>query len=110
MEKFPESFNRKIINDLMEQNQLELIKIIRNDFHEIVLNTIAMCEPTVPLEFPSKLWQCHRVTLIKELIERFGKVRIQTANSHFDVTKLITSTDDIPNYVNKVIIEFVKEN
>lgn len=110
MNQFPENFNRKVCNDTMEKNQSELIKVVRHDFHKKVSETIDDCESVAILEFPSKLWHCHRVTLIKELLERFGKVRVQTANTHFDVTKLITSTEDIPNSVTKVLIEFIKEN
>ena len=110
MDKFPEEFNRKVCNDTMTKGQDELIKVIRQAFHQVVLDTIKDCEPVAVLEFPTKLWHNHRVTLIKELLERFGKVRIQTANTHCDITKLITSIDDVPNYVNKVFIEFIKEN
>ncbi|ARF09620.1 hypothetical protein Indivirus_1_243 [Indivirus ILV1] len=110
MNQFPEDFNRKVCNDTMEKNQNELVKVIRQNFHKKVSETITDCESVATLEFPSKLWHCHRITIIKELLERFGKVRIQVANTHYDVTKLITSIDDVPNYVSKVLIEFIKEN
>lgn len=110
MNQFPNEFNRKVCNDTMTKNQDELIKTIRKQFHEQVLETISNCDSIASLEFPQKLWHCHRVTIISELLERFGKVRVQTANTHFDVTKLITTVEDIPNSVGKVLIDFIKEN
>lgn len=109
MNTFPDYFCRKVCNDEMEKNQNELIKEVRKQFHVEVLNTIKNCEPLSTLEFPHKLWQSHRVTIIKELLERFGKVRIQILNSSHNITKLITLPEDIPNHVDKVLIEFVKE-
>lgn len=110
MDKFPDVFNRKVCNETMEKNQSELIKKVRNEFHQSVLNTINDCDSVATLEFPEKLWHVHRVTLIKELLERFGKVKIQTSNAHCYVTKLITLPEDIPNFVTKVLVEFIKEN
>ena len=109
MDKFPDNFNRKVCNDTMEKNQSELIKTVRNEFHQIVLETINSCESVATLEFPEKLWHIHRITLIKELLERFGKVKIQTSNAHCEMTKLITVVDDVPNFVKKVLVDFVKE-
>lgn len=109
MIKFPDNFNRKICNDIMTKNQDELIKVIRQQFHDKVLEIISNCESLAILEFPHKLWQCHRVTLIGELLERFGKVRILISNTSHNVTKLITSIENIPNHVDKVLIDFIKE-
>lgn len=110
MDQFPETFNRKVCNDVMTQNQATLIKEVRKTFYELVQEAISSCSPIVVLEFPEKLWHEHRLTLIKELIERFGKIKIQTSNIHCETTKLITSVEDVPNFVKKVLVEFVKEN
>ena len=50
------------------------------------------------------------MTLLKELIDRFGKIKIKTINSQCEVLKLITDINDIPRHVKKVIIEFVRDD
>ena len=110
MDEFPETFNRKVCNDVMTCNQAKLIKEVRKTFYDLVQEAVDNCSSVVTLDFPEKLWHEHRVTLIKELIDRFGKIKIQTSNIHCETTKLITSVDDVPNFVKKVLVEFVKEN
>ena len=109
MEEFPDTFNRKRCNDIMTTNQLILIKDVRKQFFDIVKASLEECSPQVTLDFPEKLWHEHKLTLIKELLERFGKIKIQTSNVHYETTKLITTLEDVPNFVKKVIIEFIKD-
>ena len=109
MDKFPDTFNRKICNDRMAKNQLILIKDVRKNFFDIVEKGINDCSQSVMLDFPDRLWHEHKTAIIIELLERFGRVKIQTSNSHANVIKTIQNTEDIPNNVKKVIIEFIKD-
>lgn len=109
MDKFPDTFNRKICNDRMAKNQLILIKDVRKSFVDQVEKAVEDCSQTVTLEFPDRLWHEHKVVIIKEILERFGKVKVQTSNIHANVIKSIQNIEDIPNNVKKVIIEFIKD-
>jgi len=109
MDKFPDTFNRKICNDRMARNQLTLIKEVRKSFVDIVEKAVEDCSQTVTLEFPDRLWHEHKTIIIRELLERFGKIKIQTSSVHANVIKTIQSIEDIPNNVKKVIIEFIKD-
>lgn len=109
MDKFPDTFNRKICNDRMAKNQFILIKEVRKNFVDIVEKAVEDCSQYVTLEFPDRLWHEHKTVIIRELLERFGKIKVQTSNVHANVVKIIQSIEDIPNNVKKVIIEFIKD-
>lgn len=108
MDQFPTNFTRQVCHDILTKNQSDLIKQVRDQFHKETLKAIEQCNPEVMLEFPEKLWHEHRVTLIKELLDRFGKIKIKTNNPEYNALKPITTTDDLPNNIKKVIIEFMK--
>lgn len=108
MDKFPEGFTRKICNDQMAKNQLMLIKDVRKTFYDSTLKSVEDCNPKLTLEFPDKLWHEHKVVLIKELLERFGKLKI-VCGAQYEVTRLIDNVEDVPIGVKRVIIEFIKD-
>jgi hypothetical protein len=108
MDKFPDNFTRKTCNDQMATNQLILIKGVRKKFYEAMLEAISDCSHKLILEFPDKLWHEHKLTLIKELLERFGKFKI-VCGSQYDVTRLIDNIQDVPMNIKKIIIEFIKD-
>lgn|SRR5579863_4867363 len=107
MDKFPQHFNRSACNEIMEKCQIELVKNIRQTFYESINKSVNDCMPQVTLEFPDNLWDEHRMTLIKELLERFGKLKIQIVSEHI-LIKLVTHIDNVPSGVKNVIIEFIK--
>lgn len=109
MDKFPDTFNRKNCNDTMEKNQLDLIKQVRKDFYEISLRSINDCEQQIILPFPDKLWHEHKLTIIGELLEKFGKLKVKTINPQCDIIKSITSVEDVPASAKKILIEFKKD-
>ena len=108
MEKFPETFNRQVCYEVMEKCQSELIKSVRQTFFENIQTSVRECTQLITLEFPDKLWHEHRVTLIKELLERFGKMQVKTFGLH-PLTQLIKIGTEIPLNVKYVTIEFIKE-
>lgn len=109
MDKFPDTFNRKTCNDQMAKNQLVLIKDVRQNFTDLVKKAVEDCNQKITLEFPDRLWHEHKTVIVKEILERFGKIKIQTTNIHADVIKTIQNIEDIPTNVKKIIIEFIKD-
>lgn len=112
MDKFPDDCNRQICHDTMTKNQNTLVKDTRKQFYDTYIKAVADCNPEMVLEFPEKLWYEHRVTITKELLERFGKIKIagltKNGNKECDVIKPITNPEDLPSNIRKIIIEFIK--
>ena len=108
MDKFPDNLTRQFCHDIIVRNQEELIKVTRKQFYEIIMNSVKNCDPEIILEFQDKLWHEHRITILKELWEKFGKVKIKTINSACDVTKTIINIDDTPTSIRKIIIDMPK--
>lgn len=109
MDIFPENFTRKICMDTISKNQIELVKKVRKTFYDKIIKSLDTCESEIELEFPDKLWHEHKITLIEELIIKFGKIKVKTINSQCEVLKLINDKNDIPRNVKKVSIEFVRD-
>lgn len=110
MDKYPENFNRKTCMDIIAKNQNSLVKIVRKEIYDKVSKALETCDIDVKYNFPEKLWYEHKVTLIKELIDNFGKVKVKTTNSQCEILKLINDTNDIPRGTTHVIIEFVRDD
>ncbi len=106
MDTFPETFNRKTCIDKMTVNQKELIKDTRETFYKIIMTLTEECNPIMILDFPDRLWHDHKATLTRELLERFGKLKVKIINPQAEVTKTITDIKDFPNNVKRIIIEF----
>ncbi len=108
MDKFPDEFTRQKCHDIIKRNQLEMVKNTRKQFYDNICVAVQGCDVDVVLDFPEKLWQAHKVTLINELLERFERIKIRTSNPQCELTKPITSTEDLRLGIKKVIIEFIK--
>lgn len=106
MDKFPEELNRKVCLDTMAQNQYKLISETRNNIVQKINKYVEDCNTEMILELPDRLWYKHKVTLIKELLERFDKVKTRSSSQHTTVTNTVTTIEDIPQNVKLVIIEF----
>lgn len=110
MDSFPENFTRQTCMVTMKDNQGELLKHIRKEFHDNIQDGIAKCEREICISFPDKLWPEHRKTITAELLMRFGKLRVKMVNPQCEVTKLISDQNEIPDNVKRVIIEFWKDD
>lgn len=108
MNTFPESFNRKTCIDRMTAIQKELVKETRETFYKAISSYTEECNPIMILTFPDRLWHEHKVTIAKELLDRFGKIILKSMGTQADITKPITDIEDFPKNVNvkKIIIEF----
>lgn len=106
MDKFPDSLNRFHCNEKMKKKQTELIKETRQEFYDRLIRETELCKPEVTLIFPDNLWHEHKIIIIQELLERFGKLKLITSNPQCSLVKLITNLDDAPISVNKISIEF----
>lgn len=109
MDKFPDSFNRATCYDIMEQCQTELLKTTRNTIYENIQTSVRDCSQLITLEFPDKLWNEHRITLIRELLERFGKIRVEDPNKGAPRIKQLNITEAIPDNVKRVTIDLIKD-
>ena len=110
MDKFPEDFSWIISNEKLSKNQTELLKQVRKNFYDQFLKSIDDCERQVTLKFPDKLWKEHRLVLINEILEKYGKIKLTTIGSHHSTIKLISNIQDpIPEGVISITIEFVKD-
>ena len=105
-DSFPEDFNRdKCFQDLTT-NQEKLILETRERFYEKTILAVENCNRSVELEFPERLWQEHRVSIAKEIMERFGEIRITNMDRTVSTT-LITEIDNLPKKMRMVTIELV---
>ena len=110
MDKFPDDLDLKSCNDKLIENQFELSRVVRKNFYDNIKKSINDCERSVQLKFPDKLWIEHRNEIIKELLERFGKLKLSTVGSAHTVLKMVNNKEDIPQNVNIIIIEFIRDN
>ena len=106
MDKFPDTFTRKTCIDKMTVKQVSLLKQTRKDFVDQVEKFTEETNPIMTLEFPERLWHEHKLTLIRELLEKFGKLKVKVVNPQAEVTKSIADVNDAPTNIRKVIIEF----
>jgi hypothetical protein len=103
---FPENFDRKSCIDKMTSNQKILIKSTRQDIYDNIIKFSDECNTIMTIDLPDKLWHEHKLTLIGEILERFGKIKIKIISGQIDVTKVISDIKDVPINVKKIIIEF----
>lgn len=106
MDKFPDNFNRQSCNDQMEKSQDELVRVVRKTFFDSINMGINDCSQVITVEFPDKLWDIHRKTIIIELMERFGKLILAT-NGIPGITKPVIKQNEILPNTKKVTIDFV---
>lgn len=105
METFPLDLNRQSCIDKMSVYQQDLIKDTRKSLVENITRFTEECNPIMTLNFPDRLWHKHKVTLIKELLERFGKLKIKS-DGLYNTTITINNTNDLPSNIVQIIIEF----
>ena len=106
MEKFPDIFNRKTLNEIIEQNQRELIKQVRKELYDKIMNHVNDCEKNVKYEFPEKLWASHRVTIANEIWDRFGEIKISMNHQTYVSTRLTSNKAEIPKDIKGLNIDF----
>ena len=110
MDKFPDTLNRKTCVDRMAIKQTELIKETRKNMSDAITNYTEECNPIMILEFPDRLWHEHKIVIIKELLEKFGKLKVTNPQIIACVTSTISDIKDIPPNVKKITIEFPFNN
>lgn len=109
MDSFPSNLTRKNCISLMEQKQLELTKVTRDDFYKIIMKGINDCEKEVTLRFNDKLWDNHRIKVAGELLEIFGEINISTIQNKCIVTKCTTDKNNLPDKIKEIRIQFCTE-
>lgn len=109
MDGFPDNFTRQTCMDIMKTSQSQFLKTIRQTFYDNINNSVQECSQLITLEFPDKLWNEHRKTLIRELVERFGKLRVEviSTNNPNLAKPIVTITDPIPDNIKRITIDLV---
>jgi hypothetical protein len=111
MDSYPDAFNRTSCIDIMTKQQALMIKETRQHFYDTIMRLTDKCESVMVLEFPDKLWFEHKHTLIKEILERFGKIKIKILSRPADATIPITNIELVPkdSGIKMIILEFPGE-
>lgn len=78
MDKFPDFINRKTILEQLCVNQNYLLEKTREIFTQVLRQKIANSERNIKLHFDEKLWKQNRAIIVKELLERYGEIKITT--------------------------------
>ena len=92
----------------MTEYQTKLVKDTRKIFYDKVMKAANECDSSVILVFPEKLWQEHRIELVKELITIFGKVKLGLISNQCNIVKMLTDSNEIPQNVEKIIIDMLQ--
>jgi len=106
MDEFPEELNRGNCMEQLKKNQAGIIKDVRKDFYEQILQSINNSDKAVTLEYPSNLWPENRLVITKELLARFGVLKVSTPNNNYVTTKTASDEDDLPINIKSIRIEF----
>lgn len=108
--KFPKDIDLQNCIKIIETNQQGLLTQTRHDFTYKIRQACTICEKNVKLDFSDKLWYDNRIIIVKELLERFGEIKvIMNGNtSEYQVGKSISDPSALPSEIVAVIIEFWK--
>lgn len=107
MDRFPDEINRKTCMEVIRKNQLQLIMETREEFTKKIMKALNVCDRFVVLTFDDRLWNEHRVTITKELLERFGEFKTSTPQAEFTSTKITNSPSDIKENIKTIRIDFL---
>ena len=107
-EEFPEDITLQKCLTIIENNQAVLIVDTRKEFTQNIRDASESCEKKVNLEFSHKLWSDNRVKIAKELLERFGEIKVYMRQNKFTVNKTVSDENEIPAEIESVTIEFWK--
>ncbi len=106
MDSFPDEINRQTCMQILEQNQLILIKLVRQKFNDTINHALSQNDKSVTLLFDEKLWDEHCKTITTELLTRFGKFTTTSNPGKYVVTKPLTSAGEIPDNLKSIQIDF----
>jgi hypothetical protein len=108
MESFPDHIERVACKNKLTQNQKILTQTQREIFTNEIDNAITKCEKEVHLAFDKKLWPEHRVVIAKELLARFGQLKVHKVDKNYsDISKKASRNQEIPINIISITIEFV---
>ena len=97
------------LNSIRTEIDMEMLKSVRRNFNNNIQTTIINDEESVTLEFPYGMHNEHKIIVIKELLERFGKMQVKTVGTQSRI-HLIKKDTEIPQNIKFIIIKFAKED
>lgn len=111
MESFPPSINRMYCINALNTNQTLLLLDLRKSFTDLIFESLEKSQKSVLLEFDKKIWPSTKSTIIKELLERFGEIKIISKTNKLEITTITTlpsfNPDNITNDTVGIVIEFI---
>lgn len=105
MDSFPTDFNLKTCMKAVEDIQKEVVRNVRKEFYNTVLEEIQKCSKYVKLSYPSHMWDEYRKIVTVELLNRFGVLEVETANMKYSVAVTLVADSDIPDNVTDVTVK-----
>lgn len=112
MDKYPETFSRESYIKVLHEKQEQLLSDTRRHVYDSVTECMNNLDESITITFNDKLWNKHRKTLVRELLDRFNHLSV-VCSYHKGVpkcTKEISQSSTIPDRVLSVIIEFNIDN
>ena len=108
MDSFPETFGLKQCMEIIETQQDVLVKEIRQNFYDKVMEAAKKCKKDVELTFPENLWDEHRLKITRELVQKFGEIRVISIQDKAKSKRPISDPNDVPKNVDAITIQFSK--
>ncbi len=109
MDKFPDDINFRTCLINMKNNQANIIRQIRKDFYNKIIEAVKQCHKELTLQFPDNLWCENRKILAIELLDRFKALRVKSFQSTHNFDKLIINKAEITKNIDIIIINFWKQ-
>ena len=102
MDQFPPKFDRQTCMETVDRMQISTMRIVREEFHNEIIQGINKCNTSVTLHFPPNLWPQHRHTITLELLQRFQTLEITVEVNYTKDRQPVTVTrtvtlEDPPN-------------
>lgn len=119
MNSFPDNFNRESCLKSLDENQLILLENTRKKFYDQINNNITNLREIIILSFDDCLWNKHRKVIVRELLDKFDYLNIETYISkntqmgkgisikNATSSRQINKSSEIPDNIINIRINFV---
>lgn len=115
MDYFPDNFNRESCLGCLGENQITLLKNTRKKFYDQINNDIINLKETITLSFDDSLWNKYKKVIVRELLDRFDYLNIETYVSQngkglfikTTTNRQINKSSEIPDDIINIKINFV---
>ena len=106
---FPDSINRIQSRKELKDYQTLLTKKTRELFTDHIRKATTECEQGVILRFDNRLWDIHKKRITIELLQKYGKIEVDSPREEYGAANIITKEKNIPDRISIVKIIFQGE-